>query len=344
MTSKTNIRPIPLLISALIVLLSLAALVIFGNKTIKGEKDTMQTYHLGRFSLAIPTEMKLKIRSSKLRYVEIRECIWPMDRSPEQARTIEWEQLISKIKKLDHPDGKDRVIISMLDLKGVGKWADGVLYYRNSFDDASATNTVLVDTGQLGVWFDGDPTHIADEDNSHRMINNIKNIANCYQSIDLKNPNTTRTDNRFYLEYGAINLPYSAQEETIARFEGHPLDLKLLVEMETDFEHNIDPMGLISMTRGMLAASLITPGGSVSKIRLRKREVAGMPGEEAVLKVREGRDTDLVFTWEYNGKDDSGEYPTTRINMESPGGSLDEKLKIWDAILDSMKPMFERKR
>lgn len=175
------------------------------------------------------------------------------------------------------------------------------------------------------------------------MIPNLDNIVKSYRPLELKQLSGLPLGNRFYLQHGFIDLPCFVDEQTIARFERHDPDISLLVEMEMDIRHEIETMGLIKKTHGLLAAALITPGGSVSEVRLRKREVAGMHGEEAILKVREGNDTDLVFTWEYNGKDYSGEYPTTRINMESPDGNLNAKLKIWDDILDSMKPMFVRK-
>ena len=82
----------------------------------------------------------------------------------------------------------------------------------------------------------------------------------------------------------------------------------------------------------------------MSKIRLAKREVAGMKGEESILRISEDGEKTFMFTWEFNGKEDSGEYPTTTIEMEAPDSRLDEKIAIWDAVLDSMKPMFERKK
>ena len=36
---------------------------------------------------------------------------------------------------------------------------------------------------------------------------------------------------------------------------------------------------------------------------------------------------------------DSGNYPEIRIRMDSPNGQLDEKLKLWDSILSSFKPV-----
>jgi hypothetical protein len=247
-------------------------------------------------------------------------------------------------KKLTSPNGTDKVIISTNDFPAVGKWIKGMFFHDKNYGSDEGVWTLLMDAGQIGVWLKGDPTMVEDENVSHKMVRNLENIAKSYQALDLKKLNGQQPDNRFYLQHGIINLPYSAHEESIVRLEGHPHITKLLIEMEMDFNHEIETTSLIKGTKAMLAAALVTPGGSISKVRLGKREVAGMPGEEAVLKIREGNETELVFTWEYNGKDDSGEYPTTRINMESPDGNLDEKLKIWDAVLDSMKPMFERKK
>jgi len=310
----------------------------------KGAKKTMQTYYLGRFSLAIPALMEQKIRSSKLRYTEIKEMEWPKDANSQQSRAAEWERFTTEVKNLPPPKGKDRVIIKTYDFPAIGRWAKGIFYYKDRFDREAARWSLLMDAETIGLWLLGDPSITEKEIVNGKMVRNIGNIAKAYQALNLKNLKGQQPVNRFYLQHGAIDLPYSEQEESVARFEGHPLKLTLLIEMETDFTKEIETVGLITGTRAMLAAALITPGGGISKIRLRHREVAGMPGEEAVLRVKEGQRKDLVFTWQYSGKDDSGEYPTTRIEMESPDGNLNEKLKIWDAILDSMKPMFERKK
>lgn len=309
----------------------------------KGENKNMETHYIGRFSIAVPTEMKQKIRSSKLRFVEIKEVVWLKDQSLETIRTAEWERIMKEVSQLIPKKGTDKVIIKTNDFPNVGKWVKGMFFHDNKYGSDEGVWTLLMDAAQLGVWLKGDPTMVEDENVSHKMFINIENIARAYQPPEEVKPKGQQSINHFYLQHGAINMPYLEQEESIARFEGHPLVTKLLIEMEMDCTKEIETQGLINETKAMLAVALVTPGGSITQIRLGKRDVAGMAGEEAVLKVREGKDTNLIFTWEFNGKDDSGEYPTTRINMESPEGNLDEKLKIWDAILDSMKPMFVRK-
>ena len=140
------------------------------------------------------------------------------------------------------------------------------------------------------------------------------------------------------MRHGVINLPYLEQEKSYSRFEGHVLELKLEVEMSETQE--VEKLGVAER----LAASIVTrfvPGVDVDRIRSRSRTAAGLKGEELVMRMSaSGEETQIQFAWEYRGKADSGEYPEIQITMETPDGSLNEKLKVWDAILDSFKPMY----
>ncbi|MBJ6726999.1 T6SS immunity protein Tli4 family protein [Geomesophilobacter sediminis] len=306
----------------------------------KGRK-LMNTYRIGRFSIGIPTLMEQKLRSSQLRFADIKEIIWPPRISQEQARDQEWKTFINEVNRLQPPEGVNKVVILQPEFNIEGKWSKGILYYNDEFDSVGGRWSLLFDSGKVGVWLTTDNIDIRRESFERLSIRNYETIAKAYQPFDQYTVSHQRDS--FYLEHGMINLPYSEQEESIVRFEGHPLNLTLVIEMNMDLTQKIEKSSLINGTRAMIAASILVPGGSISKIRLRHREVAGMPGEESVLRIREGDSKDLVFTWQFNGRDNSGEYPTTKIEMQSPDGNLDEKLQIWDAILDSMKPMFVRK-
>lgn len=304
----------------------------------------MKTHYIGRFSIAVPYEMKLAVRTAELRYVEIDEILWPKDVNHEQARNAEWKKLMSDIKKLTPPLHTGKVILRIQDFPGTGNWARGAFYHKNGDAPDEATWFLLADTGSVTLWLKGDSTLVEDEINTNRMANNINNIVRNYNAQDMRKFVGQHQDNRFYLKHGVINLPYLEQEESYIRFEGHPLDLVLDIKMEMDVGYYRETVGLIEKTKGMLAEAALEPGLSISKIRLGKREIAGMKGEESILRMSEDGDKTLKFIWEFNGKEDSGEYPTTTIEMEAPDGKLDEKIAIWDAVLDSMKPMFERKK
>jgi hypothetical protein len=288
--------------------------------------------------------MKLVGRTASLRYVEVCEIEWPKDIAHEQARKVEWDKFMVENQKLTPPDGADKVIIKVQDFAGVGQWNRGTLYHRYGDDNEEATWNLLLDVGSSGVWLKSRSTLLEDEHISNRVANNISNIAKSYKLINMNNVNRHLSDDWFFFRHGIVDLPYSAQEESNAHFEGHPFNLVLDLKMDMDIGYYRETVGLIENTKEMLAAAKLLSGGSMTKIRLQKREVAGMKGEESILRILDGEERSLQFTWEFNGKENSGEYPTTTIEMESPDGNQDEKIKIWDAILDSMRPMFVRKK
>jgi len=307
----------------------------------RGANIQMKTYKIGRFSLAVPAEMKLDERTSKVRHVEIEELLWSGGAKHEQTRTGQWDKLIAEIKKYEPPRGSDKVILRIQDFPCERKWAKGVFYHKKGDAADEATWTVLLDEGVVGVLIKGRSVLIEKENKSHLMSNNIENLCNSYHKTDsVSIPN----DNGFHLQHGIIALPYSWQEASHACFENHSSNFVLTIDMEMDSRHYRETMGLIEKTKGMLATAALQTTGSMSKIRLDKREVAGMKGEESILRITEHGEKTLLFNWEFNGKEDLGEYPTTHIEMEAPDGNLDEKIKIWDAVLDSMKPVFVRKK
>ncbi len=127
------------------------------------------------------------------------------------------------------------------------------------------------------------------------------------------------------------------QETAAARFEGHPLGLE--IDIETTETHKVEEAGLIKKTMAAMATGFAT-GLNIDKIRSRKKTVAGLDGEEEVLRMNDGNKTVLNFAWEYRGRKDSGEYPEIRITMDSADGKLEQKLQVWDAVLNSLKPMY----
>jgi hypothetical protein len=308
-----------------------------------GVNIPMDTYYIGRFSIEVPAVMTLDERSSELSYAKIEEVIWPKNVGQEQARTTEWNKFLEEINKLTPPEGKEKVIIRMHDFNGVGQWAKGVYYYYSDFRAYDGRWSLLVDAGPVGIWIKGNSV-VEKENVNHYLENNIKTSGKSYTYIEKSKLKFLPKGDWFYLEHGAINLPYEEQEESYASFKGHALNLNLSIKMQMDIGHYRETMGLIEGTKGMIDDASREPGISFSIVRLGKREVAGMKGEESILRASDNDKKSLLFAWEFNGKEDSGEYPTTTIEMEAPDGKLDEKIAIWDAVLDSMKPMFERKK
>ncbi|WP_338270635.1 T6SS immunity protein Tli4 family protein [Geobacter sp. 60473] len=294
----------------------------------------MTTYPIGRFAIDVPAEMKLVHQWQRLRYAEIEEFAWSGSVPRERARDEAWKKRLTEIGKLTPPKGKERVIIETRDFPGVGAWARGILFYGNRMSPKDGNWLILMDVGQTAAWLELKGLVQYEQD----MLHDLTEIAKSYQARrfgDLKLP----PGNWFYTEHGVINLPYLEQETAAARFEGHPLEVKLAIKtVET---HKIEPEGHGLLGRlGALLATRFAGNVEIKKIRTGKRMVAAMPGEETILRADEEGRKELSFMWRYAGEKDSGEHPKILIEMESADGRIEEKLQIWDAVLNSLKPMY----
>lgn len=297
----------------------------------------MKTYPMGRFSIDVPDTMKLAIQDQRIRSCDVKELVWPTGKNKDQIREEVYKARIAEINKLKLPKNVTKIIMEDRMIPQTGQWARGVFYYGDHTGNDEGFWDVLVDVGPVGVWikFNGQI------EGKEEMFNWVIAVAKAYQSHSPESSNQSAQGDMFYLQHGAINLPYMEQEHTYARFEGQPLELKLEIKMDETQE--VEKTGLVDKL-GKILISNVTPGLNIHKIRSQKRTVAGLKGEEIILKMKEEGESTLRFGWQYQGKEDSGEHPEIDITMESPDGSLDEKIKIWDAVLDSMKPMFVRKK
>ena len=297
-----------------------------------GAKD-MITYPVGRFAIDIPAEMKLDHQGQTMRACEIEDFLWAPNKNHEDARREAWETRINEIKAMTPPKGHTSSFIESREIPNMGQWAKGVFYFRTRSVDDEGKWEILVDLGSAGVWFKFDGLL----DSKEELFDWMAAVARSYQPRrpgELKLP----PGNWFYTRYGAVNLPYLAQESTYAAFEEHPLGLELEIHINETHEEEKEGHNLL----GRLAAVLATgynAGVDVKKIRTGKRTVAGLPGEEIIVRHDDGENKSLNFMWRHAGKVDSGEKPEILIQMKSEDGQVDAKIKVWDVIVNSMQPL-----
>lgn len=297
----------------------------------------MRIILLGRFMIKVPVEMKSVARNSSVRSAEISEYLWPENADSEARRGEAFDLYLDSISRQPLPKGKKSRVIKTIDFTGVNYWSRGVLYYSDYLGDQIKLD-LLMDSGKAGVWVKMRSGKNSEE-NIVKIYAAMKNIVNAYSAITQSTVEPVSQPGVFFLEYGAIHLPYKTRESTNARFEGHPLGLKLDIEMTVTHTDEPKDEGLLARTAAVIATGYAT-GIHIDRLRSRKRTVAGFAGEEEVDRMTDSHRTAISFGWRYAGKKDSGEYPEIVLRMESPDGDLEEKLKIWDAILESMKPMY----
>lgn len=297
----------------------------------------MKSYGVGRFNISVPIEMCINAQSTLLRKVQIDEMKWRNQSGRIVSHDIVWNQRINEVTKLRKPDGIKTIIMEERTLPFAPLWAKAIFYYGDYAQKDVGFWNILLDAGETGVWLRFHGLITAKEE----MLQWVLEVAKTYQENTMENTMSKSAANWFCLKYGALNIPYKHQESTYTRFEGHPLDLKLEIEMNETHIDEPKEEGLLART----AAAILTGfafGVDIKKIRSHKRTVAGLDGEEQVVRMKDKDGTELDFTWRYAGKKDSGEYPKIVVTMESPDGKLEEKLKLWDAILDSMKPLYKQ--
>lgn len=301
----------------------------------KKENRPMRNLLVGRFAITVPETMKLEVQTSSIRMTEINEVLWPHDVSHEVARENVWKARLGEIAQREPPLSKKKTVIETRSFSDFGTWARGIFYHGDNISASEAQWDVLIDAGKGGVWLKSEAILI-EPTNVEKAVRNLRNLSKAYRWRDPMTRSTS-ADDSFYLENGLIALPYKWQEGTYARFSGDPLELKLEIEMQETQE--VEKVGLVERYGAAISTGYAL-GVEVDKIRGQKRTLAGLQGEDVIVRMKDKDGAVLNFAWEYPGQEDSGERPEIQITMESPDGALEEKIKVWDAILDSFKPMY----
>jgi len=297
---------------------------------------TMQSYLIGRFLIDVPSDMQLSSQNGTIRSSETYEFIWPQVQDKSKIREEMLKTKLAEIKKFRPPKGKESAFIEIREIKDIPHWTRGILYYSNYLGD-EVKWVMLTDFGRVGVWTEmrsgkNNPANIG------KMIQSFSTFANAYQVRCSNNASSLPSGNWFHLRYGSVNLPYKIRERSRVCFYDPSNALRLEIEMNETYK--VEDIGLSDRLSAAINSNY-APGVEVDKIRAHKRTAAGLKGEEVVFRTTDSKKTVLNFGWEFPGEKDSGEKPEIQITMDSPDGNLDEKLKIWDAILDSFKPMYK---
>jgi hypothetical protein len=312
----------------------------------KGE-IRMKTYCIGRFSVDISEGMKEGRQSQSLMDRKITEIILPEDKD-EKKRFLEekWREIMDKADKHDKPKNKPTAIVQKRDFPEIGPWARGILFYENS-SGRSGNWILLIDKGKVAILFETPRGTLLDDDNLKNSINNHIGVANAYTVRD-RSQAPPRGD-YFYMQNGVIALPFLWHERIYSNFINKglynydPNYDYIRIEMDSTFtgqKHTVSDNMAATIESGFAFAK----GVKVDRLRFEKRTVAGLEGQEELNRLADKEGKDFHFSWEHIARTDSGEAPGILISLKCPdNGDEKERLKIWDAVLNSMKPMYERK-
>ena len=285
---------------------------------------------VGRFCLTVPAVMARSADTFVVQGVTLEEVAW--DTSAKDPWEAEW------LKRLQHIEGlKSRrespaeafgtILEQRMFTPGSLK---GVLYCPTETTTLGMFGAIY-NAGDGGLWLQV-KTSVKNKDAAGAQL---AEIAPAYHLADPAAAAPPR--GAFHLVRGHLAAPFKLAEEARARFHGGPDKLDLTFSYETTFEPRTE--GLMARFASALEKSAATLfGGGARPIRSGKRKVAGLQGEELVLHTSENGKEGLAFTWTTPGEAKSGKHPEISIELTAPADRREERLQLWDALLDEIKP------
>ena len=321
---------------AVILLLSIACNQNSGKKAMENQKEQTITFGVGRFVIDIPVSMQYRGGTYRMRDRSIEEVMWPDADKDKESETL-WNTHIEGIKKLKAPNGFENALIEIKDIENIGKSCRAVLFFNEPLDTAYGTLHIFLDSGSTAVWIKARDKKIASKDFTYQKSTDL---AKAYRppSHRLGKADVLTNRDSFYLEHGAVDLPFEYKESVDLGFQGHAIDKHLELSIETEVVHEVEQSGLIERFKAVIATNY-APGLKIDKIKTGSRTVAGMEGEEIIYRgTEDDGEVEISFVWEHPGVAKNAHLPNVIIDMATTDGQFDEKLAVWDTILDSMRP------
>lgn len=280
---------------------------------------------VGRFCMSIPASMERRAETYRIRWTDVAEEVY-QTHHPDKFEQL-WQKHIADIEELK----SDRILPD--DLHGkVLDWREleanriRLLRYHEN-NPRLITVASLRDEQNYAVW--------VSKNGSLSRVDSVeattKEVMQSYKAQARPQPGKLQ----FFLAKGALELPFSEDEEANASFGEYP-GLEFEVEIATTDEEQ--PGLLERFVRGVadFGMGLVSP---VSIKSQRARTVAGLKGREMIL--RDGNKDELSYLWVHPGKVKSAQEPEIHLSMDAKPNQQKEAELVWNTILDSMRPAWK---
>ena len=293
----------------------------------------------GRFCADVPKVMERGGHHSMLD-VTLEEKTWmpPLDKAFER----EWNAQLAKIdeiraKRVRQQALRPRSVAGdVVEKRTIAQGFESICYYQDSRN--LIVWTALRDYGRAGLVL----SRWGLADRKDDLAGSIVEIGNAYHAREGKEPWPAPGADWFYLQQGAVKLPFREEERMEAFFDG--LGVRFIMQTETTAEpEKTGPVGRLRTAVARLGSDA-TDGSTVVK-QDSHRKVAGFTGEELLIK-ETGRkppeQSDMQFGWVFPGEANSGARPRLVLRIETKADHEAEKTALWNALLDSVRPVTAR--
>ncbi|WP_147451147.1 T6SS immunity protein Tli4 family protein [Corallococcus llansteffanensis] len=288
---------------------------------------------VGRFYLDVPDSMSRSadVETYQVQHISLKEALWkdPAD----EARSKVWESRLDGIRALTYqqatPEAPQGTILAQ---RAFSPEVRGVLYHR--FDTPLiSTWGALLHSGAVDVWMQID----GDLEREQDWATRLKEVSGSYRLPATGESLPHPGKDWFYLRHGMVALPTKYQEEARVRFEG--TDLKVKVDVWTRTTTKVKKESLLERYSNTLAQAGEDSAGDIVTQKYQARTVAGLPGEELIIRYKEGKQAGLYFLWSFPGEEKSGARPRFNIEMDTGLEQEDAKVGLWNNLLGSVRPV-----
>ena len=282
----------------------------------------------GRFCVNLPAGMLRVHDQHEIREIGIDEKRWHNPGNRERVR--EFDSRIKAIEALATGKAAGAVqgkVISRHELETPKLQA---AIYQREDNPFVATWGALLSKGPVDAWLQYDSDFTAAADWPPALLE----VAQAYRVSEV-NPGAMRDGGLFHLRFGAVALPYKIMEKSSVRFEYPALQIKLRIS--TDTLNEARPGSL----KERLAANARLLGSGGRDLRIQKNQLrlaAGMTGEESITRSDAPGLETLAFKWNYAGDGQAELKPRMVIEMDSAPGQDEQKLALWNRLLQSLRP------
>jgi hypothetical protein len=287
----------------------------------------LERVYVGRFSLKVPVGAARYGEEFLVRNIALAEV--SLASADEKGWRAEWTARLATIAALKSgrrdPEDLDGEVTIQQELE---PGRSGVLAYHHDSDDALTTVLSLRRVDGAGLWM----TRVAGGSSVEAVRARMAAVGPAYQPVTREQPRPT--GDVFHLPHGVIAAPFQDQEKAKAVFKGGPLGLEIKLLTETTDEPKGG--GLLARFGSSVSKAGAAFAAGASPVRSRGRTVAGMKGEEFVM--RDSEAGDLYFMWEFKGEGGSGKHPRIQLQMITKQERQQEKMAAWDALVDSLRP------
>jgi hypothetical protein len=291
----------------------------------------------GRFCADVPKVMERSGEYS-MQDVTLEERTWkpPLDKAFER----EWDAQLTKIDQIrakrisEQKFRPSSVAGEIVEKRTLGPRFEAVCYYQNT---RNLVEWVAVrDLGRMGLVL----SRWGLAERKDDLAASIVEIGNAYHPRGADEPWPAPKADWFYLDTGAVKLAFREEERMEASFDGNGIRLF----MQTSTTSEPDKTGPVGRYKASMADFGPDDGTTVIKQNTR-RKVAGLTGEELLLKEAGNKPPEkagMQFGWVYPGEANSGTRPQLSLRIETKADHEAEKIALWNALLDSVRPATSR--